>query len=175
MLAAEFYKSVGKDVVVVWGGESSVTLPNVSKPVPYATSNDLIRILENAFNKGAGPLQKVTMNHWLSLSLVFEDEIPKSLEYLDKTLGPITYLVGESLSVSDLAVFSVLYGRCYHYFYVSAKTYACLIIYFIVQIKLNLLIVLLLDHNVLHILYLFYIIFPYHIPTHSSNIVISNK
>ncbi|CAD0203763.1 unnamed protein product [Chrysodeixis includens] len=109
LLAAEFYKSAGKDVQVVWGGESSVTLPNVSKPVAYATSNDLIRILENAFNKGAGPLQKVTMNHWLSLSLVFDDEIPKSLEYLDKTLGPITYLVGESLSVSDLAVFSVLY------------------------------------------------------------------
>lgn len=107
----ELYRSSAKEVQVTWGGESSVVLPNSSKPVPYVTSNDLIRILENAFNKSAQPLQKVTMNHWLSFSLILEDEIPKSIEYLDTTLGPITYLVGESLSVSDLAVFSVLYGK----------------------------------------------------------------
>nr|XP_049704788.1 bifunctional glutamate/proline--tRNA ligase isoform X8 [Helicoverpa armigera] len=109
LLAVEFYRSAAKDVQVTWGGESSIVLPNSSKPVPYATSNDLIRILENAFNKSAQPLQKVTMNHWLSFSLILEDEIPKSIEYLDRSLGPITYLVGETLSVSDLAVFSVLF------------------------------------------------------------------
>ncbi|KAJ8713866.1 hypothetical protein PYW08_007486 [Mythimna loreyi] len=109
LLALEFYRSSAKDIQVAWGSESSVVLPNSPKPVPYVTSNDLIRILENAFNKSSQPLQKVTMNHWLSFSLVLEDEIPKSIEYLDTTLGPITYLVGESLSVSDLAVFSVLY------------------------------------------------------------------
>ncbi|KOB65994.1 putative aminoacyl-tRNA synthetase [Operophtera brumata] len=52
------------------------------------------------------------MNHWLSFSLILEDEMPKSLEYLDKTLGPLTYLVGESLSVADLVVFSVLHEHC---------------------------------------------------------------
>ncbi|XP_049878021.1 bifunctional glutamate/proline--tRNA ligase isoform X2 [Pectinophora gossypiella] len=109
LLAVELYRSQSKSIEVVWGNESTVTLPNAKKPVPYGTSNDLIRILENAFNKSAGPLQKVTMNHWLSFSLIMEDEMPKSVEYLDKTLGPLTYLVGESLSVSDLAVFSVLY------------------------------------------------------------------
>lgn len=51
------------------------------------------------------------MNHWLSFSLILEEDLSKSLEYLDKILGPLTYLVGESLSVSDLAVFSVLYGK----------------------------------------------------------------
>lgn len=110
----EFYKSSAKQVEVTWDGDSYVVLPNSSKKVPYATSNDLIRILENAFNKAAEPLQRVTMNHWLSFSLILEDEIPKSIEYLDKTLGPLTYLVGESLSVSDLAVFSVLYGKCHY-------------------------------------------------------------
>lgn len=107
----ELYKSLSKPVELVWGSENSVTLQNGSNPVPYGTSNDLIRLLENAFNKSAGPLQKVTMNHWLSFSLILEDEIPKSVEYLDRTLGPLTYLVGDSLSVSDLAVFSVLYGE----------------------------------------------------------------
>lgn len=95
----------------MWCGESSVTLPNSKKALPYGTSNDLIRILENAFNKSVGPLQRVTMNHWLSFSLILDEEIPKSVEYLDKILGPLTYLVGESLTVSDLAVFSVLYGK----------------------------------------------------------------
>lgn len=99
------------NVEVVWCGESSVTLPNTKKALPYGTSNDLIRILENAFNKSVGPLQRVTMNHWLSFSLILDEEIPKSVEYLDKILGPLTYLVGESLTVSDLAVFSVLYGK----------------------------------------------------------------
>lgn len=106
-----------KEVQIVWGGESSIVLTNSSKPVPYVTSNDLIRILEATFNKSVLPLQKVTMNHWLSFSLILEDEIPKSIKYLDRTLGPITYLVGESISVSDLAVFSALYGRCFHYYY----------------------------------------------------------
>ncbi|XP_061384567.1 bifunctional glutamate/proline--tRNA ligase isoform X2 [Danaus plexippus] len=110
LLAVEFYRSSAKNVDIVWGNESSVTLLNSPKPVPYGTSNDLIRILENNFNKSVGPLEKVTMNHWLSLSLILIEEMPKSLEYLDKTLGPITYLHGEALSVSDLAVFSALYA-----------------------------------------------------------------
>ncbi|KAJ2942067.1 hypothetical protein O0L34_g10984 [Tuta absoluta] len=109
LLAVQLYKAQGKSIEVAWGSESTVKLPNAAKPVPYGTSNDLIRIIENAFNKAAGPLQKVTMNHWLSFSLILDDEIPKSVDYLDKTLGPLTYLVGESLSVSDLAVFSVLH------------------------------------------------------------------
>lgn len=111
----EYYKLSKKDVQLVWADESVVTLPNSKKPQPYGTSNDLIRILENAFNKSAEPLQKLSLNHWLSLSLVLEDEAPKSLEYLDKTLGPLTYLVGESLSVADLAVFAVLHGKCRFY------------------------------------------------------------
>jgi hypothetical protein len=113
LLAAEYYKSSGKDVDIVWGNESKVILPNGSKTVPYGTSNDLIRILEVSYNKAADPLNKVTMNHWLSFSLILDSEMPKSIEYLDKTLGPLTYLVGESLSVSDLAVFAVLHGKYY--------------------------------------------------------------
>ncbi|XP_013147701.1 PREDICTED: bifunctional glutamate/proline--tRNA ligase [Papilio polytes] len=108
LMAAELYRSSVKEFEIVWGSESHILLPNSSKPVPYGTSNDLIRILENAFNKSAGPLQKVTMNHWLSFSLVLDEDISQSVQYLDKILGPLTYLVGESLSVSDLAVFSVL-------------------------------------------------------------------
>ncbi|XP_034833960.1 bifunctional glutamate/proline--tRNA ligase [Maniola hyperantus] len=110
LLAAELYRSLVKNVEIVWSGESSIALPNSAKSVPYGTSNDLIRILENAFNKMEGPLQRLTMNHWLSFSLILEEDLQKSLEYLDKILGPLTYLVGESLSVSDLAVFSVLYA-----------------------------------------------------------------
>lgn len=85
--------------------------------MPYGTSNDLIRIVENFFNKSVSPLQRVTMNHWLSFSLILDEEIPKSVEYLDKILGPLTYLVGESLSASDLAVFSVLYGKYNEFYY----------------------------------------------------------
>lgn len=57
------------------------------------------------------------MNHWLSFSLVLNEDICQSVEYLDKILGPLTYLVGESISVSDLAVFSVLHGmQCSDFF-----------------------------------------------------------
>ncbi|XP_062532143.1 bifunctional glutamate/proline--tRNA ligase isoform X2 [Bombyx mori] len=109
LMAVEFYRSSAKEIDIVWENDSVIILPNSTKPVPFGTSNDLIRILENTFNKSVSPLEKVTMNHWLSFSLILEDEIPKSVEYLDKTLGPLTYLVGETLSVSDFAVFSVLY------------------------------------------------------------------
>ncbi|XP_050666010.1 bifunctional glutamate/proline--tRNA ligase isoform X4 [Leptidea sinapis] len=109
LLAVEMYRSSAGKVEFEWGGDSFITLPPSSKPQSFGTSNDLIRILENTYNKSVGPLQRVTMNHWLSFSLILEDEIPKSLEYLDKTLAPLTYLVGESLSVSDLAVFSILH------------------------------------------------------------------
>lgn len=113
----ELYRSSAGDVEIIWGAESTITLPKSTKTLSYGTSNDLIRILENAFNKSVGPLQRVTMNHWLSFSLILEEEIPQSLDYLDKILGPLTYLVGESLSVSDLAVFSVLYGKIHMYSY----------------------------------------------------------
>ncbi|XP_028176463.1 bifunctional glutamate/proline--tRNA ligase [Ostrinia furnacalis] len=108
LLAVELFRSSGQTIEVVWGNDSTVTLPK-AKPMPYGTSNDLIRILVNAYVKKADGLQAVTMNHWLTFSLTLEDEIPKSIEYLDKTLGPLTYLVGESLTVSDLAVFAALH------------------------------------------------------------------
>ncbi|XP_047521879.1 bifunctional glutamate/proline--tRNA ligase isoform X2 [Pieris napi] len=110
LLAVELYRSSAGGVEIVWGAESTITLPKSTKALSYGTSNDLIRILENTFNKSVGSLQRVTMNHWLSFSLILEQEIQESLCYLDKILGPLTYLVGESLSVSDLAVFSVLYA-----------------------------------------------------------------
>ncbi|KAL4705613.1 hypothetical protein ACJJTC_012860, partial [Scirpophaga incertulas] len=109
LLAVEYYRCAGKNVEVLWGNQSTVKLSNESKVEPYETSNDLIRILENVYNKTADPISKVTMNHWLSFSLILDDEILKSLEYFDKTLGPLTYLVGETLSVSDLAVFAAFY------------------------------------------------------------------
>ncbi|XP_072930120.1 bifunctional glutamate/proline--tRNA ligase [Epargyreus clarus] len=109
LLALELYRNGAKNIEVLWEGEPAITLPNSSKSVPYGTSNDMIRILENGFNITATPLARLTMNHWLSFSLTLDDEIPKSVEYLDKVLGPQTYLVGETLSVSDLAVFSVLF------------------------------------------------------------------
>lgn len=110
-MALEMYKSSKKNIEIFWGGEPLVTLPGSKKTIPYGTSNDLIRIIENEYNKSSEPLQKLTMNHWLSFSLVMEDNMPKCLEYLDKTLGPVTYLVGESLTVSDLAVYSAIYGK----------------------------------------------------------------
>nr|XP_026500384.1 bifunctional glutamate/proline--tRNA ligase [Vanessa tameamea] len=112
VLAAEFYKAAGKQIDIEWGNVSFVKFEidsNSTKTIQYATSNDLIRILESIFNKSSDPLEKVTLNQWLSFGLVVEDEIPKSLFYLNKILGPQTYLVGESLTLADLSIFSVLY------------------------------------------------------------------
>lgn len=109
-LGAELYRSLKKDVEITWDTESTVTLPKALKPIRYETSIDLIRILERTFNENSDSIKKLTMNHWLTFSLSLEDDMPKSVDYLDKTLGPLTYLVGESLSAADLAIFSVLHG-----------------------------------------------------------------
>ncbi|XP_050354067.1 bifunctional glutamate/proline--tRNA ligase [Nymphalis io] len=113
VLAAEFFKAAGKKIDIEWGTVSFVKYEredsNFTKSILFSTSNDLIRMLDSAFNKSTDPVQKVTLNHWLSFSLVIEDDIPKSIIYLDRILGPQTYLVGESLTLADLSIFSVLY------------------------------------------------------------------
>lgn len=54
------------------------------------------------------------MDHWLefsSLTLGCPADFSDALQYLDQVLGPITFLVGHSITIADLMVWGALRGR----------------------------------------------------------------
>jgi glutathione S-transferase len=54
------------------------------------------------------------IDHWLTFSfgpLLCAKEFQEAILYLNKILGPITYLVGSKLTIADFAVFGTLYRK----------------------------------------------------------------
>ena len=54
------------------------------------------------------------VDHWLSFAygdLSCASDVKAGLDYLDQVLGPVTYLVGSSLTLADLAVWECLYSK----------------------------------------------------------------
>lgn len=53
------------------------------------------------------------MDHWLSFSsgpLTCASDFNDAVAYLDRVLGPATYLVGDNLTAADFAVWGALRG-----------------------------------------------------------------
>lgn len=83
------------------------------------TSSDVARIVARMLAEpqlyGTTALEKTEVDHWLTFStgpLVSKGEFPNAIQYLNKALGPLTFLVGRRLTIADLVVFSALYGEC---------------------------------------------------------------
>ena len=54
----------------------------------------------------------IQVDHWLNFSwgqLACSSSFNAAIQYLNKVLGPVTYLVGGSLTVADFAVWENLY------------------------------------------------------------------
>lgn len=63
---------------------------------------------------GTAALEKTEVDHWLTFSmgpLASKGEFLEAIQYLNKVLGPLTFLVGKRLTIADLVVFSALYGK----------------------------------------------------------------
>ena len=53
------------------------------------------------------------IDHWLTFSLGplgCHGEFKNALDYLDDVLGPITFLVGDSITIADYVVFGTLFA-----------------------------------------------------------------
>ncbi|CAG9813214.1 unnamed protein product [Phaedon cochleariae] len=81
----------------------------------FSNSNNLARSIANSFSpdlRGSTVTEITEVDHWLSLSLGplnKKGEFVSALDILNRSLGPVTYLVGKSLTIADFVVFSSLY------------------------------------------------------------------
>lgn len=111
LAVAELLKSI-KPVDIEWGNETSITFHN-NTVIITNSDNDILRTLSRDAPKlelyGVSPIERTQVDHWLSLALTFSLDADKNLQYLQKCLGSITYLVGNKLSLADLAIFNEIY------------------------------------------------------------------
>lgn len=96
---------------ITWGEETVVD------GIVCETGSDVARIVARNLAEpqlyGTTALEKTEVDHWLTFSvgpLAANGEFPGAIQYLNKILGPLTFLVGKRLTVADLVLFSALYG-----------------------------------------------------------------
>lgn len=98
-------------IVIEWGAENGIVFEATGKPVP-STNNDILRVVARIAVKfrleGQNPTDYTHVNHWLTFAQSFSTDVDGNLQYLQKCLAPITYLVANRLTIADLAVFAEL-------------------------------------------------------------------
>lgn len=96
-----------------WGTETSIVFRNNTKLV-CNTNNDVLRALAREAPKydlyGQSPVDRTQVDHWLTFSLTFQSNVPSKLDYLQKCLAPLTYLVANKLTIADLSVFNEIFA-----------------------------------------------------------------
>jgi bifunctional glutamyl/prolyl-tRNA synthetase len=79
------------------------------------THNDLLRALAreapNYELYGRTPIERTQIDHWLTYTLNYDANIDDAIQYLNKCLAPITYLVANKLTIADLAVFNEFFAK----------------------------------------------------------------
>lgn len=100
-------------IEIEWGHESAITFNATGTKFPFETDNDLLRVVARVATKhqfyGNVPVEQSLVDHWLTFSTNILADLPRALNYLQKCLGPLTYLVANRLTIADLAVHANLY------------------------------------------------------------------
>ncbi|XP_037046618.1 bifunctional glutamate/proline--tRNA ligase [Bradysia coprophila] len=95
-----------------WSTETSIVFRNNTKLV-CNTTNDILRALAREALKyelyGKSPAERTQVDHWLTFSLTFQSNVQSKLDYLQKCLAPLTYLVANKLTIADLSVFNEIF------------------------------------------------------------------
>jgi bifunctional glutamyl/prolyl-tRNA synthetase len=112
LLVANFIKDT-TPITIKWG---KVTSLQVTSDVSLNTSSTISRYLARIASSyglyGSTVLERTEIDHWLTFSfgpLLCDKEFEEAILYLNKVLGPITYLVGSKLTIADFAIFGTLY------------------------------------------------------------------
>uniref|UniRef100_A0A182SQU0 Bifunctional glutamate/proline--tRNA ligase n=1 Tax=Anopheles maculatus TaxID=74869 RepID=A0A182SQU0_9DIPT len=112
LIAAELLRP-SYPIEVRWGNETSISYS--TRTLVCITNNDVLRALARVAPSfrlyGATPIERTQIDHWLTYTLSVEKNLADELKYLNKCLGPLTYLVANHLTIADLAVFNELYVR----------------------------------------------------------------
>ncbi|KAL9891652.1 glutamyl-prolyl-tRNA synthetase [Glossina fuscipes fuscipes] len=108
-------------VDIVWGNTTSLLYPDGRRFICHS-NNDVLRALARAapVSKlyGETAIERTQIDHWLSFSLTCEDDISWALNFLDKSIAPITFLVANKLTIADFALFNEMHSR---YEFLSGK------------------------------------------------------
>lgn len=111
MAAIELVKATNP-VAVEWGKESTISFGSDVPKFVYNSENDILRFVGRIAGKfklyGTNPVEQTQIDQWLTFSSTLANDLAKSLAYLEKCLGALTYLVTNNLTIADLAVFSQL-------------------------------------------------------------------
>lgn len=112
MAAIELVKATNP-IAVEWGKESVITFGDENTPkFVYNSENDILRFIGRVAGKhklyGSNPVEQTQIDQWLAFALTLGNDLTKTLAYLDKCLGAITFFVTNKLTIADLAVFSQL-------------------------------------------------------------------
>lgn len=98
-------------IEIEWGQETAITFTGTK--FPFHTENDLLRVVARVATKhqlyGNVPIEQSLVDTWLTFSTNIDADLTKSLDYLQKCLGPLTYLVANRLTIADLAVYANIY------------------------------------------------------------------
>ncbi|XP_005182957.1 bifunctional glutamate/proline--tRNA ligase [Musca domestica] len=101
-------------VEIVWGNETALLYPDGRRLVCYS-NNDVLRALARAAPAyklyGETAIERTQIDHWLSFSLTCEDDISWAMEFLDKSIAPVTYLVANKLTIADFALYNEMHSR----------------------------------------------------------------
>lgn len=60
---------------------------------------------------GKTPIERTQVDHWLTYSLNYDSDIDAAIQYLNKCLAPLTYLVANKITIADLAVFNEFFAK----------------------------------------------------------------
>lgn len=111
-LSSEFNNSIE----IFWGNETIIE--NNDQKHSAASTADVCRLLARNTNEksfyGADALEKTEVDSWLTYAqgpLLSKSDFTGGLEYLNKSLAAVTYLVGKRLTIADFAVFASLYAN----------------------------------------------------------------
>lgn len=95
-----------------WGAEEAIVFNNNNK-FNYNSENDILRFVASVATKhqlcGTSAVEQTQIDQWLTTSLTLEADLSNTLNYLQKSLSALTFLVANRLTIADLAVFSKLH------------------------------------------------------------------
>ncbi|XP_071449548.1 bifunctional glutamate/proline--tRNA ligase [Hetaerina americana] len=101
-------------IQVEWGKTTSLT---VDMGINFDSSASISRyfasLAPNQDLYGQDVFKKVEVDHWLTFSqvnLACPKDFNEAILYLDKALGPVTFLVGAKLTIADFGIWGTLYA-----------------------------------------------------------------
>lgn len=125
LVLVEFVKDSQK-IKVDWSKETSLKVGSDSLSSVSTICRFLARSSPKLCLYGSNILDQAEVDHWLSFStgpLVCKNDSKDAIAYLDRVLGPITYLVGDKLTAADFAVWGSLYSSAEVSAVLSSKAY----------------------------------------------------